>query len=300
MSLFQFPVMFPSAGVLLMGRVYRNVNNLTDSGPGVVVTGSWLTVKEQMPHRYATALIERGYTVFTFDFAGFGQSGGVPRQLEHPERKINDIVAAANFLGSQSYVRPGGVGFVGICASAQYALAALARGARVRAFASVAGWYHDAESVAGFYGGPEGAGRRLERASRAQEAYAGSGTVTMVPAYRPNDDRAGMFFELDYYGNPSRGAVPEWKNEMAEMSWLYWLTFDGKRAAREVTVPTLLVHSDGCVFPDHVKAIHAGLRGPKRLVWAEGGQSDFYDQPAQVDRAIEAVDQHFRQTLTTD
>ncbi len=32
--------------------------------------------------------------------------------------------------------------------------------------------------------------------------------------------------ELDYYANPRRGAVPEWKNEMAERSWLFWLTFD--------------------------------------------------------------------------
>jgi len=36
-----------------------------------------------------------------------------------------------------------------------------------------------------------------------------------------------MFFELPYYGLASRGAVPAWKNEMAVLSWLPWLTFDG-------------------------------------------------------------------------
>ena len=86
------------------------------------------------------------------------------------------------------------------------------------------------------------------------------------------DDRAGMFFELDYYANPGRGAVPEWKNEMAEMSWFLWLTFDGVRWAVEVSVPTLMgQHSDGCVFPEHAKAVHAALRGPKQIEWTAWG-----------------------------
>ena len=296
----QFPLIFPSNGVVLVGRAYRNVDNLIEPQPTVIVTGSWLTVKEQMPQTYALALAERGYTTFTFDFAGFGQSEGEPRQLELPTRKIGDIIAAAEFLSTMSFVRGGLAGHLGVCASAQYALAAIARGARIRSFASVAGWYHDAASVAGFYGGEAGASMRLARAREALDDYATTRTVKMVPAYRAGDDRAGMFFELDYYANPKRGAVPEWKNEMAEMSWLYWLTFDGLRAAREVKVPTVMVHGDGCVLPDHAKAIHAALRGPKRLEWKDGTQIDFYDQPAQVASSVDIVDEHFRDSLATD
>ena len=46
----------------------------------------------------------------------------------------------------------------------------------------------------------------------------------------------------------------------------------------------------GCVFPDNLRAVHERVRGPKRLVWSEGTQTDFYDQPAQVDVSIDAVD----------
>ena len=297
MPIFEFPVVFPSDGDMLVGRVYRNANDLVVPQPTVVVTGSWLTVKEQMPRTYAYALAERGFTAMTFDFAGFGQSAGSPRQTEHPSRKICDITAAADYLTSTSFVGGAGVGHVGICASAQYALAAIARGARIRSFASVAGWYHDAASVAAFYGGASGVADRLERARRALDAHSTSGAVTMVPAYRAGDDRAGMSFELDYYANPKRGAVPEWKNEMAEMSWMFWLAFDGLRAARDVTVPTIIVHSDGCVFPEHARSIHAALRGPKRLEWSEGSQIDFYDQPTQVRTAVSLLDDHFRSTL---
>jgi hypothetical protein len=106
-----------------------------------------------------------------------------------------------------------------------------------------------------------------------------------------------MFFELDYYANPRRGAVPQWKNEMAEMSWLFWLTFDGVRSAAEVTVPTLMVHSDGCVFPEHAKAVHAMLRGPRQIEWTDGTQIDFYDQAKPVTDAVSLALSHFRTTL---
>ena len=86
MSIFEFPMVFPSDGASLVGRIYRNVDDLVTPQPTVVVTGAWLTVKEQMPRTYALRLAEQGITAFTFDFTGFGQSGGAPRQLELPAR----------------------------------------------------------------------------------------------------------------------------------------------------------------------------------------------------------------------
>ena len=297
MPVFEFPMMFPAGGASLVGRVYRNVDDLVAAQPAVVVTGSWLTVQQQMPRTYALRLAAQGITAFTFDFTGFGQSGGTPRQLELPARKIADIAAAADFLSTMSFLTGGGVGHLAICASAQYALAAIARGARIRSFASIAGWYHDARSVAPFYGGAEGTRLRLDRARQALETWATSGDVVMVPAYRPGDDRAGMYFELEYYANPRRGAVPEWKNEMAEMSWLPWLTFDGVRSAAEVNVPTVMVHGDGCVLPEHARAVYAALAGVKRLEWTEGSQIDFYDQDPHVSKAVDLAAAHFRSTL---
>jgi hypothetical protein len=191
-------------------------------------------------------------------------------------------------------VEPDTISHLAICASAQYGLAALRRGSRVGRFISIAGWYHDTASVAAFYGGLPGVARRLELAGAALERYRTTGRVDTVPAYKPGDETAGMFFELDYYGNASRGAVPAWKNEMAALSWTPWLLFDGLSAADRVDTPALFVHSDGCVFPDHVRLVHSKLRGPKQLVWASGTQTDFYDQPAQVDLAVDAADTFLR------
>lgn len=292
-----FPIFFTSAGVTLASRVYRRTDDLTERQPAVLVTGSWLTVKEQMAARYAEALAERGYTAITFDFAGWGQSGGEPRQLELPSSKIADITAAADFVSTLSFVQPGRVGYLAVCASAQYVLAAIARGARIASYVSVAGWFHDTATVAPFYGGMDGVRLRLERAGEALDRYQRTGEVVTVPAYRPGDDRAGMSFPLDYYGSPERGAVPEWRNEMAEMSWLPWLTFDGLSSAADVSVPALFVHSDECVLPENVRTVRRRLAGPSEVVWAEGSQIDFYDQSAQVSLAVDAADQHLAKTL---
>jgi hypothetical protein len=293
------PIVFHSQGVPLAGLFVRVEPDVTVRQRAVVVTGSWLTVKEQMPLAYARRLAALGYTAFVFDFAGFGQSGGLPRQTELPFAKMADISAAAEFVRMFSFVDPSKVGHLAICASAQYTLAALARGARIDAFASVAGWYHDTASIKGFYGGDDGLVARLGRGAASSRSFLAGEPQTFVPAYAEGDERAGMFFPLDYYANAERGAVTAWRNEMSEMTWLSWLTFDGIGAAEHVSTPTLFVHGDGCVLPDHVRRIHAMVKGEKELVWVQGNQVDFYDLPDHIDRAMAAVAPFFAKQLGT-
>jgi len=295
--LFELPLVFHSQGVPLIGRIFRNTASLQERQPAVITMGSWLTVKEQMATTYARRLAESGYTTFVFDFSGFGESRGDPRQAEIPSRKIRDIDAAVALLRTLAFVDAERIGCLAICASAQYALRALADGVPIAAFVSVAGWYHDPASVAPFYGGDAGVELRLGRAREALDRYTRNGEVVIVPAYKDGDDRAGMYFPLEYYGRPDRGAIAAWKNEMAEMTWTYWLTFDGLSAARRVATPTMFVHADGCVFPDHVRQVHSQLTGLKELVWSRGNQIDFYDQPEQVDAAVRAATGWFDRTL---
>jgi uncharacterized protein len=292
-----YPFIFHSDGVPLAARLYRNVANLVEPQPAVVVSGSWLTVKEQMPEVYARSLVARGYTVLTFDFAGFGESSGELRQTEVPARKIGDITAAVRFLQTLSCVRADAIGYLAICASAQYAATAIVRGAPIRSFVSVAGWFHDAETVGAYYGGESGMQQRIARATDAVAAQLAGAKPQMVPAYQEGNDRAGMFIPLDYYANPARGAIPQWRNEMSEMTWLYWLTFDGLTTAGRIDVPTLFVHGDECALPDNVKRIHARMTAPRTLIWEKGFQVDFYDRPDLVALSIEAADRHFRPTL---
>jgi fermentation-respiration switch protein FrsA (DUF1100 family) len=92
------PVVFHSHGVPLAGRFFRDGNAGDGRQPVVVTMGSWLTVKEQMATTYGRRLAESGYAAFVFDFSGFGESRGEPRQAEMPARKIADIAAAVAFF----------------------------------------------------------------------------------------------------------------------------------------------------------------------------------------------------------
>lgn len=287
------PFLIHSGGVPLAARLHTGPG--AGRRPAVVVTGSWLTVKEQMADRYAAALAERGWAAVTVDFAGFGASGGEPRRLESPARKIADLAAVLAHVGTLSQVRPGPPAVLAVCASAQYAVAAAARGVPMAALAGVAGWFHDLETVTPLYGGPDGVRDRLARADSALQRYLDDGEVVTVPAYDPGNERAGMAFPLDYYGDPDRGAVPTWRNEMAEMSWRPWLAFDGLSGAGAVRVPSLFVHGDGCVLPDNLRAV--ADRAGAQTLWLDGEQTDFYDRPAQVDAAVAAADTHFRKVV---
>ncbi|MCA2216563.1 alpha/beta hydrolase [Jidongwangia harbinensis] len=286
-----------SAGVPLAARVHRAATAGHDRQPAVVVTGSWLTVKEQMPDLYAGRLAAAGFTALTFDFSGFGASGGEPVQTELPVRKMADLAAVVDAARSMSWVDPDRLGVVAVCASAQYTLGALARGLPVGAFASVAGWFHDLATVAPFYGGADGVADRLARAGAAARTYAETGELVTVPAYAAGDPDAAMSVEMDYYANPERGAVPRWRNAMSVLSWQPWLTYDAFAGLPGVSTPTLLVHSDDAVLPDNARRVADGLGRHATTVWAKGAQTDFYDQPAQVDLAVHAVVDHFTGTL---
>lgn len=288
-TIHRIPIAVPTGDGFLSGCLFRAVDDLVEPQPGVVVSGSWLTVKEQMATRYALELAARGFTVLTFDFTGWGDSPGAFPNTEIPLRKVADIVAATTFLRSLSCVRGDEVGYVAVCASAMYAAAAVEAGAPIAALASIAGWLHDTGTVASFYGGRSGIATRLSAAARALESYRDSRVLVNVPAFEVGNERAGMFIPMDYYANPARGRVPEWPNLMSEISWTYWLTFDGLRAARKLRVPTLFVHGDECALPDNVRSLYARIQAPKHLVWHPGFQADYYDREDLVTLSADAA-----------
>jgi hypothetical protein len=83
---------------------------------------------------------------------------------------------------------------------------------------------------------------------------------------------------------------------MAELSWLYWLTYNGIAPASRVSTPTLFVHSDEAVLPDNVRSVYGLLKGPKRLAWrTSGGQVDWYD--LLTDEAMSEIGPWFQETL---
>jgi fermentation-respiration switch protein FrsA (DUF1100 family) len=292
-------VTFKSEGVDLVGNLFYPPEYAEGQKyRTVIVSGSWTTVKEQMAGLYAERLSNKGYIALAFDFRGFGESGGEPRCYENPAMKIEDIKNGVGFLASLPEVDARNIGLLGICAGAGYSLVAASEEKRVKAVVTVASWLHDAEAVKLFYGGEEGVKARIRAAKNARKRYDEIGETEYVPTISTTDENAAMFGEYDYYLNPERGAIKEWSSDrFATMSWEPWLTFDPMSSASKLTVPTLMIHSDGAVLPDNTKKYFDAIAtGEKKLHWVETAiaspfhQFSFYDQDAEVTLSVGMAD----------
>lgn len=293
------PVRFDSDGIELVGEVYLPAGyDLAEEGPlpGVVVTGTWTSVRQQMTHRYARKLASEGLAALSFDYRTYGESGGEPRQIESPQWKIRDIADATEFLMSRAEVDAERVGGMAICASVMYMAHAIAWGAPLKAFATSAAWIHDPQTVGLVYGGEEGVRDRIGKGLAAREKHRRTGEVEYVPAESPDDQSAAMV-GVEFYEDPERGNIPEWTNRFAVMQWPEWLTLDGIAPAPAIGVPTIMIHSDGAALPENVRRFYAALSGPKTLCWMEGEHTGFYDHEPLVSYAARAAAGHLKTAL---
>lgn len=291
-------VTFESAGQEIVGDLHLpNGHEPGRKLAAIVVTGAWMTVRQQMPARYARELAEQGYAALIFDFRGWGESAGERRQFEDPQAKIADIKAAAAYLATRPEVDAGRIGGLGVCASSGYMVFAAADTPAIRSVALVAPWLQDADAVADTYGGDKGVAELEAKGDAAEAAYRATGRQQLVPAASMTDDRAVMF-KAPYYTEADRGMIPAWRNETDPAFWRGWLTFDAMPAAPRLSQPFLMVHSEAAAIPQGAHRFYERVTTPKRELWLEDVvQFDFYDRPTPVSASVEAVTAHFGDTL---
>jgi dienelactone hydrolase len=292
-------VSFKRDGVTLVGNLFTPENfDENRQYKTVIVAGSFTSVKEQMAGTYARKFAEQGFIALAFDYSHYGESEGQPRQFESPAVKLGDLKAAVTYLTGLPYVQA--VGMVGVCTSAGNAAYLAADDPRIKALATVAAYLPEPALNALLFGDAEIARRRAAGAA-AKLKYEQTGEQTIVPAYSATDASSINYIPtdtFDYYFNKARGGIPEWKNEFAVMSYEPWLDFDPIGKAPAITIPAILVLSDGCAFPEQVKKFHSLLAGVKELAWGDGIHYDYYDQPAQVNVAVANVTGFFNTHLS--
>lgn len=289
-------VTFPGGGAELVGHLFVPDGPPPDGGyAALVLAGPWTQVKEQTADIYGARLAGRGFAALSLDFRYWGESGGEPRFFESQD-KIGDLGSAVSFLAGRPDVDAGRIGAYGICFGAGYVLAAAVRDERIRAVVTTAAWIHDRPSLAAMFGEEE-IERRLRVGAEAGERWRGDGVLQTVPAWEDGNPEAGMSFPGGYYSTPERGAIPEWPNQLAVLSWPDWVDLDAVALAPEVRVPTLFVHSDGSALPDNVRKAHADLGGPAHLFWTKGDHFDFYDREPQVSLSADVAAAFLRTVL---
>ena len=279
-------VSFASNGATLKGILYKP-EGTTDVLTGVIVTGAWTTVKEQMPGTYARELAARGYAALAFDFTGWGESEGTPRFVEDPTVKTADIKAATDYLAGRDDIAD--IAGLGACASSGYMAAAVADDARLIKLALVAPWLHDPEMAEGIYGGSETAAN-LIAASEVEDA---AETVLLGAS---STDENSVMYQAPYYTEEDRGLIPAYDNKFSVLSWKPWLNYDAQVSADRLTKPVLMVGSPSIALPAGAAAYEARTKAPLEKLWLgeDVTQFDFYDRADAVTASADAVADFFK------
>ena len=293
-------VSFDSGGDQLKGHLFLPPNfNKNKKYPAVVVTGSWTSVKEQMPDEYASLLAKDGFITLTFDFRGFGESEGQPRAYEDSERKIEDIQSALTFLGKHSAVDAESLSGLGVCASSGYMAHAAARDPRIKQVALVAPWLHNPEMTEMLYGNRPGGREGLLKLGReAAAAFEQTGEIQYDQSVSELNKMAAMYVPggaFPYYLDPAMGAGPEYANQWAVMSWVPWLTFDAISVAERIDVPVHIVHSENGAVPDGAKSFIENLPNEPTVHWLNDyNQVELYYVPEAVTAAMQHTGEWLR------
>ena len=108
--------------------------------PAVVLTHPGGGVKEQCSSLYGWNLAQNGYVALAFDASHQGESEGLPRCLEDPTSRVEDIRSAIDYLTTLEYVDVNNIGAMGICAGGGYTMNAIQTDIRIKAAAGISTW----------------------------------------------------------------------------------------------------------------------------------------------------------------
>ena len=110
-------VQFRNGAISLAGNLYLPAG-FTEQGKyaAIIAVHPGGGVKEQTAGLYAQKLAEQGFVTLAFDAGHQGASGGEPRFLDDPMKRVTDIYCAVDYLVSLPYIDAGRIGALGVCA----------------------------------------------------------------------------------------------------------------------------------------------------------------------------------------
>lgn len=133
-----YPVKYDLHGIQIAANVYTPADyEPTKKYPAIVIAHPNGGVKEQVAGLYAQRLAEHGYITITADAAYQGASGGLPRSVDKPANRIEDIHGMADYLSQYAGVDTARIGLLGICGGGGYSLKAAQTDKRFKALATL-------------------------------------------------------------------------------------------------------------------------------------------------------------------
>ena len=272
-------IAFYSEGVRLVGDVfYPEGLRPSERRAGVVLCHGYTGVKDLYLPDNARVLHEAGYVVLTFDYKGWGDSGG-PRSRLAPYSRVADVQAALTFLGSLPEVDAARLGIYGTSYGGATVVWTAAIDPRVKCVVSVVGigngtrWMRSVRRPDEFH---DVLGRADQ--DRVRQVVEGKSEFVKREEILLPDRQSAELAAAARRNNPAAvGTIPlEYIHETLEFN-PEWVV--DKIAPRPVLFIT--TDDDRLVPPEESIALHARAGEPKKLVILKGyGHYEVYLEPA--------------------
>jgi len=225
------PVTYKLNGLDIAANVYTPADyDPSKKYPAIAVAHPNGGVKEQVAGLYAQHLAENGFIAITADAAYQGASGGLPRNVDKPQNRVEDIRGMADYISRYEGVDPDRMGVLGICGGGGYTLKAAQSDKRFKAVATLSMFNSGEVRRNGFQKSQLNTiQERLEQATKAhaQEAaggeiiYAGVASITDEEIAKTSTDlyREGYVYYYRTHAHPNSTFLYTMSSLLDLMTW---------------------------------------------------------------------------------
>lgn len=226
-----------------------------------------------LPH-FAQAFVQAGYAAVTFDYRGFGASGGERGRLV-PSMQIDDILTVIGFVKTLPDIASARIGLWGTSLGGGHVLAAAANDPSIKAVVSQLG-FADGEQVVTRHMSEAEKEAFAGTLERMQEKKNNSGKEMFVAITKVlTDEQSKAFVE------ESRQKYPAMDIKIPFLTVREMLHYKPKEHASRVTCPVLVIvaGADGVNPPDQGIALFDAVAAPTKELHIEenAGHYDMYD-----------------------
>jgi hypothetical protein len=300
------PVTYKLNGIAISAYVYTPANyDSAKKYPTVVVAHPNGGVKEQVAGLYAQRLAELGYITIAADASYQGASGGLPRNVDKPANRIEDIRGMADFITQYLGVDVSRIGLLGVCGGGGYSLAAAQTDKRFKAVATLSMFNSGVVRRNGFMNyGVSTIQERLKQATEARALEAVGGEVRYAADTKSTDEQADkmpfdLYREGHYYYNRTH-AHPNSTFRYTMSSLLDLMAFDATTNMDLINQPLLMMagtKADTYYMTDSAFILATGTKEKELFLIPGATHIQTYYVPEYVTLAMNKLNEFFGKFL---